>query len=71
MKPNQAETEKDPRKQLKQFEQQPDKAKELELMKDHAEKSIGPEKVDSDKKDKGRKPDKWTKPARDRPPDSG
>jgi len=43
-------TEKDPTKQLKDFSQQPTKAKELELMEDHAEKSTGKERVATDQK---------------------
>ncbi len=44
------ETEKDPAKQLKTFEQLPAKTKELELIKDQAEKSTGPERVELDKR---------------------
>ncbi len=43
-------TEKDPAKQLNDFGQQPAKAKELELMEDHAEKSTGKERVATDQK---------------------
>ncbi|HEY4248949.1 MAG TPA: hypothetical protein VGM64_19145 [Lacunisphaera sp.] len=43
-------TEKDPTKQSKDFSQQPAKAKELELMEDHAEKSTGKERVATDRK---------------------
>lgn len=43
-------TEKDPAKQLKDFSQQPAKAKELELMEDHAEKSTGQERLATDRK---------------------
>lgn len=50
MKPNQAETEKDPQKQAKTFEQQPPETKELELIKDQAEKASGPERVELNKK---------------------
>lgn len=50
MKSNQTETEKDPAKQLKTFEQQPAKTKELELVEDQAEKSIGQERVEKNKK---------------------
>jgi hypothetical protein len=46
MKPHAPETEKDPRKQLKTFEHQPPKTKELELIKDQAEKSTGQERID-------------------------
>ena len=42
-------TQKDPAKQLKDFSEQPTKAKELELMGDHAEKSTGKEKVATDR----------------------
>ena len=50
MKSNQTETEKDPAKQLKTFEQQPAKAKELEVAEDQAEKSIGRERVEKNEK---------------------
>jgi len=50
MKPNQADTEKDPGKQSQRFEQQPAKTKELELLKDQAEKSSGQERVDTNRK---------------------
>ena len=50
MKSNQTETEKDPAKQLKTFEQQPAKARELEVAEDQAEKSIGRERVEKNKK---------------------
>lgn len=50
MKPKTPHSEKDPGQQLKTFEQQPAKTKELELIKDHAEKSTGQERVEFDKK---------------------
>lgn len=50
MKSNQAVTEKDPGKQLKTFDQQPRKNKEIELMKDQAEKSTGQERLKNDRK---------------------
>jgi hypothetical protein len=50
MKTKQDGTERDPAKQMKKFEQQPPQNKELELMEDHAEKSTGPERVESNRK---------------------
>lgn len=46
MKPKPHESEKDFGKDLKTFEQLPAKIKELELLKDQAEKSTGQESVD-------------------------
>jgi|GEM_PF-835793 hypothetical protein len=46
MKPEPPETEKDFGKALKTFEQLPAKTKELELLKDQAEKATGQESVD-------------------------
>ena len=48
--PNPQETEKDLGKDLKTFEQLPAKTKELELLKDHAEKATGRESVDLNKR---------------------
>ena len=45
MKPEPQETEKDFGKDQKTFEQLPAKTKELELLKDQAEKATGPESV--------------------------
>ena len=50
MKSTQPVTEKDPAEQLKTFEQQPRKTKELELIKDQEEKSTGQERVANDRK---------------------
>ena len=46
MKPKPHEAEKDFGKDMKTFEQQPDKTKELELLEDQAEKAIGQKNVD-------------------------
>jgi hypothetical protein len=61
MKPNQADTEKDPAKQSQRFDQQPVKARELELLKDQAERSTGQERVETNRKirtraEQGKKP---------------
>jgi hypothetical protein len=45
MKPEPQETEKDLGKDLKTFEQLPAKTKEVELLKDRAEKATGQESV--------------------------
>jgi hypothetical protein len=50
MKPEPPETEKDFGKALKRFEQLPAKTKELELLKDQAEKATGQESVALNKK---------------------
>jgi len=50
MKSKHDPTERDPAKQMKNFEQQPAVNKELEVMEDHAEKSVGPEKVKTNQK---------------------
>ena len=50
MKPEPLETEKDLGKDLKTFEQLPAKTKELELLKDQAEKATGQESVDLNKR---------------------
>jgi hypothetical protein len=50
MKSNPTEKEKDPQQQSKTFDQLPSKNKELELIKDQAEKSIGEERVALNKK---------------------
>jgi hypothetical protein len=49
MKPEPQETEKDFGKDMKTFEQLPAKTKELEPLKDQAEKSTGQERVDLNK----------------------
>ena len=50
MKPKPSETKKDLSKDLKTFEQLPAKTKELELLKDQAEKETGRESVDLNKR---------------------
>ena len=50
MKPEPKKTEKDFGKDLKTFERLPAKTKELELLKDQAEKTTGQESVTLDKK---------------------
>ena len=50
MKTNPQKTEKDLGKDLKTFEQLPAKTKELELLKDQAEKATGQESVDLNKR---------------------
>ena len=50
MKPEPQKTEKDFGKDLKTFEQLPDKTKELVILKDQPEKATGPESVALDTK---------------------
>lgn len=50
MKSKQNVTERDAGKHMKNFEQQPRENKELEVMEDQAEKSVGPEKVETNQK---------------------
>jgi len=56
MKPKLDVTERDVAKHMKNFEQQPPANRELELMEDQAEKSIGAEKVKTNRKIRAKSP---------------
>lgn len=50
MNPKHDPTERDVAKHMKNFEQQPTANKEIEVLEDRAEKSVGPEKVKTNQK---------------------